>query len=282
MRGRKGSVFRGGIRVPSFWYYPRAFKEARDIKTPAAHYDILPTLAELTGAELPADLQIEGISLLPLLRQEAEDLPERIINRYWARSAPVRYSNVSTRKGNLKLVGVGKDEAGKDRFELFDLDRDPMERHDISENNGAAVATLRSEMDQWLDGMEASAHIVRSPRPIIGTAFENPVMLNRNDAHFLKKEGDKREVIYWDVIVDETKPFNITVHVGQKLNSDGKLELMLGDRTETLEFKGQGQTSLSISNVELKKGALTITPKLYLAKDGALAYTYPFYLEIKG
>lgn len=87
MRGRKSSVFQGGVRVPSFWYYPKAFKEPRDIKTPAAHYDILPTLAEFTGAEIPEGVKIEGRSLLPLLTKEKADLPERIINRYWTRSA---------------------------------------------------------------------------------------------------------------------------------------------------------------------------------------------------
>jgi len=282
MRGRKASVFQGGVRVPSFWYYPKAFKEARDIKTPAAHYDILPTLVELTGAEMPKDLNIEGKSLLPLLTQKSDSLPERIINRYWARTAPVHYRNVSTRKGDMKLVGVGKDEAGKDKFELFNVIEDPYEQNDISTKHPVLVEELKAEMSAWLNTMESSEHIVDSPRPIIGTVFENPVMLNQNDASFLKEEGHKKEFIYWDVTVNETKTFDIIVHFDSPIETTGELELDLGETSKKIKIQEEGKSSFSFNNIELKKGALTITPKAYLNKNGESKFTYPFYIEIKG
>lgn len=282
MRGRKGSVFQGGVRVPSFWHYPKAFKQARDLKTPAAHYDILPTLAELTGAHIPSDLKIEGVSLLPLLTEEKKELPERIIHRYWSRTAPVRYRNVATRKGNLKLVGVGKDEAGNNKFELFDLSNDPFEQKDISGNMPDVVAGFTSEMEQWISTMESSPNIVKSPMPIIGTPFENPVMLNQNDAHFLKEVGIKKQVMYWDAIIHESKTFDFIVHLDRELATSGKIELSLGDKTETFDFEGEGQTSLQFPNIKLEKGVIRIMPKLFLEKEGELRFSYPFYLEIKG
>lgn len=282
MRGKKGSVFQGGVRVPSFWYYPKAFKESRDIKTTAAHYDILPTLVEFTGAKIPENLNIEGESLIPLLTKETDTLPERIMNRYWARTAPVRYRNVSTRKDDMKLVGMGKDEEGKPKFGLFDLSKDPYEQNDISEGNEALISELKTEMDSWLDTMESSEHIVESPKPIIGTVYENPVMLNQNDAHFLSKEGVKKEFIYWDVIVNETKTFDVTVYFDSPINTIGKLELDLGEQTKTINIEAKGQTSFSFKNIELQKGTVTIMPKTYLKKEGALKFKYPFYIEIKG
>ncbi|WP_406683787.1 arylsulfatase [Seonamhaeicola sp. MEBiC1930] len=282
MRGRKGSVFQGGVRVPSFWYYPKAFKDSRDIKTTAAHYDILPTLVEFTGAKMPEELSIEGQSLLPLLTRETDTLSQRYISRYWARTAPVRYRNVSTRKENMKLVGVGKDEEGNDKFQLFDLTNDPYERNDISEGNGKLVAELKTEMDRWLENMESSEHILESPKPIIGTVHENPVMLNQNDAHFLKKDGVKKEFIYWDVLVNETKTFDIIVHFDGAINTEGKLELVLGEQSITFSIEANGQTSFSFKNIELKKGTVSIMPKTYLMKKGELKFTYPFYIEIKG
>ncbi len=282
MRGKKGSVFQGGVRVPSFWYYPKAFKEARDIKTPAAHYDILPTLVELTGATLPEDLKIEGESLLPLLTKKEDSLPERIINRYWARTAPVHYRNVSTRKGEIKLVGVGKDEEGNNKFELFNLNEDPYEQNNISEEHPALVSELKAEMDTWLNTMETSEHIVNSPMPIIGTVYENPVMLNQNDALFFKKEGVKKEFIYWDVIVDEAKTFDIIVHFDAPINTTGELELDLGSQTKTVKIEANGQTSFRFNTIELPKGKVTIMPKTYLKRKGELKYAYPFYIEIKG
>ncbi|ALJ04176.1 hypothetical protein APS56_03000 [Pseudalgibacter alginicilyticus] len=282
MRGRKGSVFQGGVRVPSFWYYPKAFKEPRDIKTPAAHYDILPTLVEFTGVEMPENLIIEGESLLPLLTKEKKTLPQRIINRYWARTAPVRYRNVSTRKGNMKLVGVGKDENNADTFELFNLTEDPYEQNDISDNNQALVDELKTEMASWLDIMEKSKHILDSPKPIIGTVFENPVMLNQNDALFLKKENIKEEFIYWDVIVDKTKTYDIIVHFDNEIETTGELKLVLGEITETLLIDANGKRSFRFNNIELNKGALTIMPKTYLKRKDELKYIYPFYIEIRG
>lgn len=280
MRGRKGSVFQGGIRVPSFWYYPKAFKEARDIKTVAAHYDIFPTIAALTGAVIPDSLQLEGENLLPILTKEKAGLPGRYMNRYWARSAPVRYRNVATRKDNLKLVGMGKDSLGQDRFGLFDLDQDPYEQNNLAGNAPASVVELKSVMDTWLDKMDKEAHIVHSPMPIIGTTFENPVMLNQNDAHFRKEEGIKKEFIYWDVQLEEPKSFDVTVHLDKGLDTDGQLTLELGGRTETLHFKGDGQRSLVLKDVPLAKGSTRIMPKLYVERKGELKYAYPFYVEL--
>jgi len=281
MRGRKGSVFQGGVRVPSFWYFPKAFQEARDIKTPAAHYDIFPTIAALTGTPIPDSLALEGKSLLPLLTKEEEALPDRYINRYWTRSTPVRYRNVSTRKGSLKLVGMGKDTLDQDKFGLFDLKEDPFEQNDIAGNYPAVVTELRSEMDAWLDAMEEEEHIVNSPMPIIGTAFENPVRLNQNDAHFHKEEGVKKDFIYWDVKIDESKAFDFTIHLDKGLSADGTLDLLVGDRTETLEVKGTGQTKLVFEDIILEKGISRIMPKLYVEREGELKYVYPFYLELE-
>ncbi|MEM9142824.1 MAG: arylsulfatase [Bacteroidota bacterium] len=282
MRGRKGSVFQGGVRVPSFWHYPKRFKEPRDIETPAAHYDILPTLAQLTGAKIPKDVKLEGRSLMPLLTKEEVPFSERTINRYWSRTAPVRYRNVSTRERDWKLVGMGKDSAGKDKFALFDLRKDPFEQHDLATDKPETVAYLRDKMDQWFNTMEASDHILSSPMPIIGTSFERPVMLNQNDAHFLERKSHKRKLMYWDVEVHESKTFDFVVHLDRNLKTDGKLELVLGSTTETLSFEGKGQSHLKIHGVHLEKGMVRIMPKLYLEKNGRLRYHYPFYLEIQG
>ena len=280
MRGRKGSVFQGGVRVPSFWHYPKAFKEARDIEAPAAHYDILPTLVEFAGAKLPSNLELEGHSLLPLLTKKETDFPERIINRYWSRNAPVRYNNVATRKGDMKLVGVGKDEQGMDKFELFDLSKDPFEQNDISEHHKTLVDELKVSMEGWLTEMESSENIIDAPKPIIGTKFENPVMLDRNDAHFVKVEGTQKELLYWDVLIEETQNFDIIVHLDSGLESNGTLDLVLGDRTEVSNFKGEGQMSLEIKDILLEKGDVRIMPKFYLEPNREPNSNYPFYVEI--
>lgn len=280
MRGRKSSVFQGGVRVPSFWYYPKAFKEPRDIKTPGGPLRYPADIGRVYGGRNPRRRQDRGQKPTALVDQ-GESRPSRTHHQSLLDAKrPVRYKNVSTRKGRYKLVGVGKDDQGHDKFELFDLEKDPFELTDISADNKALVDELKMDMDAWLDTMEASPHIVESPKPIIGTSFENPVMLNQNDGHFLKEEGVKKELIYWEALIDKAGAYDITVHFDRALQNDGKLELVVGDEVKTIKFKGEGQTSLSFKKIGLKRGDVTLMPKLYVERNGELQYTYPFYLEI--
>ncbi|MEZ5365185.1 MAG: sulfatase-like hydrolase/transferase [Bryobacterales bacterium] len=78
MRGQKGSEYEGGHRVPFFVRWPAGVPgEPRDIETLAAHIDILPTL-EIADVNPPASLDLDGKSLLLLLRGEG-DWPERTL-----------------------------------------------------------------------------------------------------------------------------------------------------------------------------------------------------------
>ncbi len=67
MKGLKGSVDEGGVRVPFFVRWDGHVRAGRDAPQLTAHIDLFPTLAELAGAEIPTD-QVEGRSLLPIWR----------------------------------------------------------------------------------------------------------------------------------------------------------------------------------------------------------------------
>ena len=72
MKGDKGSVNEGGSRVPLFMRWPERLAAGRDIDRMARHYDLFPTFAELAGARLPKDSDLDGRSLLPLLQSSKE------------------------------------------------------------------------------------------------------------------------------------------------------------------------------------------------------------------
>ena len=77
MRGSKCTIWHGGSRAMSFWRWPGTWKPKKHDNL-TAHLDVLPTLCELAGAEIPADLkpQLEGYSLDPLARpREAKNPP---------------------------------------------------------------------------------------------------------------------------------------------------------------------------------------------------------------
>ncbi|NBU42109.1 MAG: hypothetical protein EBS51_15190, partial [Planctomycetia bacterium] len=79
MKGAKGTPHRGGTRVPSFWRWPGTLPAGVDVPAVAAHIDVLPTLCEIAGAAIPADLapRLEGRSLVPLLRDSSAPWPDR-------------------------------------------------------------------------------------------------------------------------------------------------------------------------------------------------------------
>jgi arylsulfatase A-like enzyme len=146
-RGGKGTVYYGGTHAPSFWRWPAAFVGGVDCPALAAHVDVLPTLAEIVGMELTGELrmQVEGRSLLPLLKNPRGHWPERILVTHlgrWPRgeASQSKYTNCSIRNTRFQLVN---------NRELYDLKADSGEITNVIEQQPAVVATLRSTYDEW-------------------------------------------------------------------------------------------------------------------------------------
>jgi arylsulfatase A-like enzyme len=80
MRGRKGSEYEGGHRVPCFIYWPGGdLVGPRDIDVLTAHIDILPTLVDLGALKRPPGPKLHGTSLTPLLRGRPVDWADRAL-----------------------------------------------------------------------------------------------------------------------------------------------------------------------------------------------------------
>ena len=77
MHGYKGTTYEGGTHVPFFIRWPDQWEGGIDIPQMANHFDIFPTLAEITGAPIPADKILDGKSLLPLILNPDVDWPDR-------------------------------------------------------------------------------------------------------------------------------------------------------------------------------------------------------------
>ena len=281
MRGRKSSVFQGGVRVPCFWRYPSQFEGDRDIQTPSAHYDILPTLAEICGGKLPEDRKIDGQSLLPLLINEKAELPERYMNHSWVRHSPVKYKNISTRNNNYKLVGNGKTPDGEDKFELFEIQNDPYELTDIREQKPEVFQQLKFEMDKWFDEMTTSENYLKTSKAIIGTQFENPSMLNLNDATFVKEEGISYQHPSWEVDIKSEGNYEVTIHFTRDIKSEFELELQIGKMKKLVNFQNTIHKMIKISNIKLEEGEATIFPVIRTNSAAKQSYKRPFYVERK-
>jgi arylsulfatase len=227
--GRKGSVYEGGIRVPSFWHFPKAFGESRDVPGVAAHIDILPTLADLTGTSPEAKL--DGRSFLPALTGEADAVADgRTLFFQWQRGYPRGFHNMAVRTDSFKLVGKYLFGKTPDDFELYDLRTDPFETTDLSEQYPETVRRLSEEFLNWQAEMKA-APALRKEHPIaLRTPEGYPVRLNRNDwkGPATKQWGSMKAHGYWAVEVPEAGSYDFELFFHEPLPGHGTLNLKVG------------------------------------------------------
>jgi arylsulfatase len=158
MRGGKNTPYVGGTRVPSFWRWPGGFQGGTDCRQLTAHIDVFPTLTQIAGvppARLPAN-QVEGRSLLPLLKNPEATWAERILVTHigrWERgqASEAQYRNCSIRTARFQMVSsMGfRDDGTQPRWELFDLQNDPGEKQNVIHEHRALAQRLARAYDQW-------------------------------------------------------------------------------------------------------------------------------------
>ncbi|WP_074935406.1 arylsulfatase [Algibacter lectus] len=277
MRGRKSYVYEGGVRVPSFWSLPSQFKGNRDIKTPAAHYDVLPTLAELCHAPLPNNRILDGKSLLPLLNNETSNLENRTFARSWVRGGPEKYTNISIRKNQYKLVGNTEQTADINTFELYNIIKDPYEQDNMVTTHPIEAQSLKNEIDTWFNAMVSEKNFITEQPAIIGTIHENPTVLNINDAVFTRNKQLNQDVAAWKIDVAQAGVYNIKIQLFQKNIDHLKLLLKIGDVEINKEIPSLKDGIIYIEKVTLEKGSTTLIPFITNKKG---FYIKPFYTEI--
>jgi arylsulfatase A len=167
LRGKKGSVFEGGIRVPFIARWPGKIPAGKVVDVPAQHIDVFPTFCDVAGAPLPAGRKLDGVSLLPLLRNGGGEAPHRYLYHQWTRVKPSVDENWAIHEGNLKLAD------GK----LYDLSTDPGETNDLADRMPDKASQLRRAFKDWF--ADVTAGRTYEPPPIeVGRPDENPVELD--------------------------------------------------------------------------------------------------------
>jgi arylsulfatase A-like enzyme len=177
LRGGKGRQWEGGIRVPLYARVPGLTQPGSTCPVPVSGMDLYPTLLELAGLPVPARQEVEGTSLVPLLRgQTSQPLATRDLCWHYP-----HYGNqggepaAMLRRGDLKLIHYFED--GRD--ELYDLATDPGEQQDLANREPDAVQPLRRALDAWLTRSGARLPV---PDP------EHSPQLERQRLHQLEHE----------------------------------------------------------------------------------------------
>jgi arylsulfatase A-like enzyme len=131
LRGIKRDLYEGGIRVPMIARWPGTIPAGRVSDHVWAHWDLLPTLAEVAGARAPAGL--DGRSMRLALRGERQPGHEFL---YW--EFHERGFQQAVRSGRWKAVRL----SARGPLELYDLDADPGESRDLAPTHPEAVARI--------------------------------------------------------------------------------------------------------------------------------------------
>jgi arylsulfatase A-like enzyme len=156
LRGRKGDMWEGGIRVPGLIEWPARIKPfVTDI--PAGVVDIFPTLADLLRIKLEQPVPLDGISLLPLMEGKMKQRPQPM--GFWQFAGDQR--NLTPDSGpsawndnRYKLV-----KPKPNHWELYDLVADRSEKNDLAERHPEITARMKAGLEQWQQSVIRSYHV---------------------------------------------------------------------------------------------------------------------------
>ncbi|MHB8897391.1 MAG: arylsulfatase [Thermoguttaceae bacterium] len=173
MRGKKGSPYDGGHRVPCFVHWPAGgLDRPVTVDRLAAHLDLLPTLVDLCGLKLPRPVRFDGVSLRSLLADPRAPWPERQLelgtprNQVGPHPTPPRHGeNCAVMTDRWRLVN--------DR-ELYDMTADPGQKRDLAGEQPEVVSRLREVYRSYWTDVSAQDEGWRG-RPIVG-ADEAPLV----------------------------------------------------------------------------------------------------------
>jgi len=143
LRGFKGSLYEGGLRVPSVVEWPAHITKPRVTEFPAVAMDIFPTVAEIV--DLP-----DSVMQKP---QDGQSLKGLFTESWTKRDKPISFScfgNSAILENNFKLLFNGKGK--KKTFELYDLATDPLEAKNLYESH----PDLAARMTKTLEARNAS------------------------------------------------------------------------------------------------------------------------------
>ncbi len=151
LRGIKRDLYEGGIRTPFMVRWPGNVAKGSHSKHISAFWDILPTMAELIGQQVPE--QSDGISILPTLLAEGEQSQHKYLYHEFIEarsgSGPVPYTKRSIRSGDWKAVQViDKKTSSLKPIELYNLNDDLGETKNLAKQYPELLSKLEGYMNK--------------------------------------------------------------------------------------------------------------------------------------
>lgn len=142
LRGGKGDVWEGGLRVPCIVRWPEKIPAGRVSDEFLTALELLPTFAAAAGVQTPEGIILDGFDMLDVLRDKSPS-PRR--EMFWQRK-----DRIGVRVGKWKWVRQGA-QGG-----LFDLSQDTGEAHDLSAQHPEVLRMVKERYAEWMQAMDAT------------------------------------------------------------------------------------------------------------------------------
>lgn len=140
LRGEKGTMYEGGIRIPFMVKFPGRIPAGKTFSQPVISLDMFATAVSISGATVPKKTVIDGVDLLPFLTSNSDGSPHRTL--FWRTG-----NKAALRHGDMKLLrNPGRGQSAE--WQLYDLNADLSEATDLAESK----QTLRDDLiNRWED-----------------------------------------------------------------------------------------------------------------------------------
>ena len=143
LRSGKGSLYEGGVRVPLIASWPGVAVRGAVIDQPVISMDLFRTFAEAAGVK--GETGVDGLSLLPLLRNPQTRLERESLYFHYPHYYPTTSPVSAVREGDWKLLEYFEDL----HIELYHLREDPGEKNDLAGSQPAQASRLRTRLHEW-------------------------------------------------------------------------------------------------------------------------------------
>ncbi len=144
-RGRKRSLYEGGVRVPGLMSWPAVIKEHRTTDIPFSTLDYFPTIMDIVGFSVPSQPEpLDGISMMPFIEHKMEERP-----------APIGFESRNQQAFMNNNYKIYSSDNGA-HFELYDIVNDPGETKDISTEFPEIVKELSEQLTRWRESCKNS------------------------------------------------------------------------------------------------------------------------------
>ncbi len=142
LRGKKGTFWEGGLRVPFCMQWKGKIQAGRTYKRPVISLDLMPTFITAAGGKVDPAWQLDGVDLMPLATGQLNDRPHETLYWAWGPRKAIRH-------GDLKALSTNN---GK-TWQMFDLSQDVAEKTDLAASRADELRSLITMHGQWESGL---------------------------------------------------------------------------------------------------------------------------------